>query len=89
MAEVVHQVLDKSQVQSLKALTASEAWKLCQVLWARHSIHKETEKSQALRENQLDNAIYLQGYLDGMKVRDKILESAVTRQPQDESGPVY
>ena len=82
------QALDREQVKNLKALMETETWKLCQVLWARHSIRKEEEKAQALRVNNLDSAIYLQGYLDGMRSKDTLLKKAVVGKEED-SNPVY
>ena len=84
------QDLTREQRESLKQMVASQGWNNSQVLWARHSIRKETEKAQALRISDLDKAIYLQGFLDGMKAKDNIVRNAVTGHPEkDEPGPSY
>lgn len=36
----------------------------------------------------MDSALYMQGYLDGMKVKDVIVDRATSRRVNDE-GPVY
>ena len=82
------QELTKEQIQALKEMQTKEAWRISQVLWAKHSILKEQEKAEALRNHHYDRAMYLQGWLDGMKVKDRIITLAVTRQVEAE-GPIY
>ena len=82
------QELTKEQINLLKEMQTKEAWRISQVLWARHSILKEQEKAEALRAHNYDRAMYLQGFLDGMRMKDRIIQLAATRQETVE-GPIY
>ena len=81
--------LQKDQVKVLKELLVSQGWQLCQVLWAKHSIRKEMEKAQALRNLENAKSIYLQGYIDGMKSKDSLVKNAITPEPEAQEGPNY
>ena len=82
------QELDKEQINLLRVMLESEAMRTCQVLWAKLSIRKEQEKAQALRVHQMDDALYLQGFLDGMKAKDNAIKNAISQKKIEES-PLY
>lgn len=82
------QELDREQISLLRAMLESEAMRTCQVLWARHSIRKEQEKADSLRKHDFDSALYLQGVLDGMKVKETIVKNAISQKKSEES-PLY
>ena len=82
------QELDREQIRLLKEMLESEAMRTCQVLWAKLSIRKEQEKAEALRAHNMDRALYLQGFLDGMKAKDNVIKNAISLKKIEES-PLY
>lgn len=79
--------LSQDQILALKKLVVSKEWELARTLWTKHLQQREREKADSLRLAELNEAIRLQGYIDGCNDLIHMIEGVIKPKHQEPDQP--